>query len=973
MLRRIDRSSLPGRSFDALARELSSALKGEVRFDEGSRALYATDGSNYRQVPIGVVAPRDEEDLLRGLEICRRFEAPVLARGGGTSLAGQCCNAAVVFDFTKFMHRIIELHPDRRTAWVQPGLILDELRGEAEKSHLTFAPDPSTHTHCTLGGMIGNNSCGVHSVMGGKTSDNTEELDIVTYDGLRLRVGATSEEDFAAIQREGGRRAEIYRSLRALAARYGDLIRRRFPNIPRRVSGYNLVDLLPENGFHVAKALVGSEGTCVTVLRARVRLLPSPPRRTLVVLGFPDVFAAADRVPDVLRFGPIGLEGMDQTLLEDMRLKGMPLPVRQVLPDGEGWLLAEFGGATREESDARAKKMIEALHSSEHPPTVQLFDDADDEKKVWKIRESGLAATARVPNQKDTWEGWEDSAVPPDRLGHYLREFRKLLSEHGYHGALYGHFGQGCLHTRIDFELTSADGIAKYRRFIHEAADLVLSLGGSLSGEHGDGQSRAELLPKMFGPELIQAFREFKTIWDPDGRMNPGKVVDAYAATENLRLGTDYAPPTVTTAFQYPKDSGSFARATLRCVGVGACRRMDSGVMCPSYRVTREEMHSTRGRAHLLFEMLRGGLSGGWKDPHVRGALDLCLACKGCKSDCPMNVDMATYKAEFLHHYYRRRLRPRSAYAMGLVYWWARAASHFPRLANFFTHSRLFASLAKIAAGVAPERTIPSLAPQPFTAWWRTRGPQPARERRVLLWPDTFTNYFEPGIARAAVRALEAAGISVAIPEAPLCCGRPLYDYGMLDLARRLLVGILDALRDEIRRGTPVVGLEPSCVAVFRDELGNLLPHDEDARRLAGQCFALGEFLATHVEGYRPPTLHRKALVQTHCHHHAVIGFESQATLLRTMGLDVTIPDSGCCGMAGSFGFEADHYDVSQRCGERVLFPAVRAAEPETLIVADGFSCRHQIEQATGRRALHLAELLEMALDEEIRARDRAA
>jgi Fe-S oxidoreductase len=597
---------------------------------------------------------------------------------------------------------------------------------------------------------------------------------------------------------------------------------------------------------------------------------------------------------------------------------------------------------------------------------MRLFDDREDERRVWKIRESGLGATARVPQKKDTWEGWEDSAVPPERMGTYLRDFRKLLDRYGYHGALYGHFGQGCLHTRIDFDLATAGGIDRYREFIHAAADLVVGYGGSFSGEHGDGQSRAELLPKMFGPELIQAFREFKAIWDPDGKMNPGKVVDPYRSDENLRLGKDFTLQPVETHFKYPGDAGSFGRATLRCVGVGECRRESGGVMCPSYRVTREEMHSTRGRAHLLYEMLRSGSAlRGWRDKQVREALDLCLACKGCKSDCPVNVDMATYKAEFLSHYYKRRIRPRSAYALGLVFWWSRVASHLPGVANFFTQTPFLRGAAKAAAGISSHRRIPPFAKEPFTRWFRSRERVPRTGRRVLLWPDTFTNYFEPEIARAAVRVLEEAGLSVDLPGATLCCGRPLYDYGMLDLAGHLLRKILRALARDIRDGTPVIGLEPSCLAVFRDELGELFPHDEDARRLRRQSFLLSEFLDRQVHAYRVPRLERTALVQTHCHHHAVMGFDAERRLLDGMGLDYRNPETGCCGMAGSFGFEATHEEISMKCGEELLLPEVRRADPDTLILADGFSCREQILQGTGRKAIHLAQALEMALQQE--------
>jgi FAD/FMN-containing dehydrogenase/Fe-S oxidoreductase len=952
---------------EGLATALRRAIEGEVRFDAGSRALYATDGSNYRQVPIGVVIPKSLDDIIATVALCRRFGAPILARGGGTSLAGQTCNVAVVMDMSKYLHHIVELAPDGKRARVQPGLVLDDLRNAAERYHLTFAPDPSTHDHCTLGGMIGNNSCGVHSVMGGETSANVQELEILTYDGLRLRVGKTGDDELARIIDEGGRRGDIYARLKSLRDRYADQIRARFPNIPRRVSGYDLPMLLPENGFDVAKALVGSECTCAIVLEATVRLVYSPPVRSLLVLGYEDVYHAGDHIPDILQYGPIGLEGMDDRLVEDMiKMKIHPDNVK-LLPDGRGWLLVEFGAESKDEADGKARRLMDALKAKGHAPGMKLFDNPGEEHVIWTVRESGLGATAHVPGEPPTWEGWEDSSVPVERLGEYLRALRKLFDKYQYGCALYGHFGQGCVHTRIDFDLETHDGIKQFRSFLFEAADLVVSFGGSLSGEHGDGQSRAELLPKMFGDDLVRAFEEFKSIWDPTWKMNPGKIVRPYRVDENLRLGTDYRPPEPETHFQFPHDQFSFSRATIRCVGVGECRREHGNTMCPSYRVTREERHSTRGRAHLLFEMMQGDpLQGGWRDEHVKESLDLCLACKGCKGDCPVNVDMATYKSEFLSHYYACRLRPRHAYSMGLIYWWARLASYMPEIANFFTQIPGFSSIVKAIGGIAQERRMPPFAKQSFTDWFGRRR-RKSDGPTVILWPDTFNNYFLPNTARAAVEVLEAVGWRVVIPARPLCCGRPLYDFGMLNLAKHLLRQILDTLHTEIAAGTPVVGLEPSCVAVFRDELVNLFPHDEDAKRLSRQTYTLAEFLEKKAPEYHPLRLHRDAIVHGHCHHKAIMKLNDEEKILEKLGLDYHMLDSGCCGMAGSFGFKQEHYDISLQVGELVLLPAVRQASNDTLIIADGFSCREQIAQTTDRNGLHLAEVLHLAMQQDSR------
>jgi FAD/FMN-containing dehydrogenase/Fe-S oxidoreductase len=1005
-----------------LAEALRKNVRGDVRFDNQSRALYATDGSNYRQVPIGVVLPRDADDVIAAVSLCREFNAPLLCRGGGTSLAGQCCNVAVILDFSKYMANILEIDPARRIARVQPGVVLDSLRNAAEKYHLTFGPDPATHDRCTIGGMIGNNSCGVHSVMAGKTDDNIEELEVVTYDGTRLRLGkdlletcgevtarvgtgtfARPASEASAPSTLSSQRAEQIRtSLKQIADQYSDLIHQKFPNIPRRVSGYNLNYLLPENGFHVARAIVGSEGTCATVLEATCRLVESPPQRVLAVVAYPDIFQCADAIPEIMAHKPIGLEGFDDLLVYYERSKGINTEGLSLLPDGGGWLMVEFGGQTLSDAEAQALKLIDSLNRNTTPPNVRLYSGAHA-KRIWEVRESSLGATSHVPGEPLNWEGWEDAAVDPEKLGGYLRALRKMMADFGYKGSLYGHFGHACVHTRLNFDLESKEGIAKYRKFVEEAADLVVSYGGSLSGEHGDGQSRAELLPKMFGPELMDAFRKFKTAWDPAWKMNPGKLIGLPGKLPNkldddLRLGAGYAPWQPKTHFQFPQDHGSLSHAALRCVGVGKCRREEGGVMCPSWRATHEEEHSTRGRAHLLWEMTQNPDRGdaiirdGWQSEEVKHSLDLCLACKGCKSDCPVSVDVATYKAEFLSHYYEGRVRPLNAYAFGNIDLWATLASNVPGLVNLTTQLPFLSDIAKLVAGIPAQRRIPAFAPETFKQWffrtggwseersaqpWKSgpSGPRYAQEDKgalapevepppVLLWADTFNNYFLPSTARAAVEVLETAGFNVLVPHANLCCGRPLYDFGMLDRAERLLLEILDTLEPEIEAGIPVVGLEPSCVAVFRDELTNLFPHDHRAQALSRQTFLLSEFLELRIAPNATlPQLNRKALIHGHCHHKSLMKMAAEESLLRRLGIDFTAPAPGCCGMAGSFGFHGgEHFTVSQAVGELELLPAVRQAPDDWLIIADGFSCREQIAQNTNRRALHLAEVLQMAL-----------
>jgi FAD/FMN-containing dehydrogenase/Fe-S oxidoreductase len=959
----------------ALAHKLRRKIKGEVRFTDGDRALYATDSSNYRQIPIGVVIPRDVEDVIETVALCREFGAPVLPRGGGTSLAGQCCNVAVILDFSKYVNRILEIDPVKKIARIEPGLIADHLSDAAAKHQLFWAPSPATHQWCTFGGMLGNNSCGVHSQMAGRSSDNLVELEILTYRGERMRVGQTSEAELEQMTgiASPDPRARIYTQLKTLRDRYAHLIRARYPKIPRRISGFGLNELLPERGFHVARALAGSEGTCVTILQATVQLAHKPSARAVLVLGYPDIYSAADHIAQVDAHKPIGLEGIDGVFIDAMRGKNLHLEKLRLLPDGRGFLLIEFGGESPEECADKAHRLMRELKQCTNPPAMRLIENPSEQRDIWKVRDSGLGATAHPPERDENHEGWEDSAVPPEKLGVYLRELRGLFNKFGYHGSLYGHFGQACVHTRIDFDLKTAHGIQHYREFVEQASDLVVKMGGSFSGEHGDGQSRAELLPKMFGPELVRAFEEFKAIWDPDWKMNPGKVVRPYRLTDNLRYGTELNRPSLETYFSFTEDNFNFANAAMRCVGVGECRRHENGTMCPSYMVTHEEKHTTRGRARLLFEMLQANpLRHGWHSPEVKESLDLCLSCKGCKGDCPVNVDMATYKAEFLAHYYKHRLRPIHAYVFGLIHRWARIASVAPRLANLFAQSPVFGGLGKWLAGIAPERSLPEFAEESFKKWFqhrrhegRLQKEQPRSANRVILWPDTFNNYFHPQIAIAATEVLEDAGFEVIVPQQNFCCGRPLYDYGMLKTAQRWLENILDGLRTEIRNGTPVVVLEPSCASVFRDELTNILPHDLDARRLKEQTFLLSEFLQKKAPQYQPRQLERKALVHVHCHHRAIMKPDCEAAMLQKVGLNFEILESGCCGMAGAFGFEkGEHYDVSVKCGERVLLPKVRESEKETLLITDGFSCHEQIRQQTGREALHPAQVLRLAMSE---------
>ncbi len=950
----------------ALEAKLRTTVKGQVNFDPGARALYATDASNYRQVPIGVVIPRDVEDVIATVAACHAFGAAVLSRGGGTSIPGQCCNVAVVMDFSKHVNRIVEMDFDNSRARVEPGIVLDKLRDAAEERELTFAPDPATHNRCTIGGMIGNNSCGTHALMGGKTVDNVEALEILLYDGTRMTVGKTNEDELNAIIAAGGRKGEIYAGLKRIRDRYAPLVREKFPDIPRRVSGYNLDQLLPENGFHVARALVGTESTCVTILQAHLCLMHSPQHRQLVVLGFSDAFIAADYVPKILGYQPIGLEGFDDRFISYLKKKDLAVDDISLLPKGGGFLLVEFGADTAEDAREQAENfMNDALQFEAKPDGKRV--DGNDAARIWKVRESALGAVTFVPGEPSLWEGWEDSAVPPDKLGAYLRKLFALIDEFGYVSPIYGHFGQACMHLRISYNLTTAEGIRNYREFIDRAADIVLEFGGSFSGEHGDGQSRGALLPKMFGPELMQAFREFKALWDPTNKMNPGKMIGSlhdeepiYQPTDNLRLGAGYTPARPATYFTFPDDEGSFSNAALRCVGVGACRKHDHGTMCPSYMVTDEEKYSTRGRAHLLWELLQKDLlPDSWRNEQVKDALDLCLSCKACKSECPVKVDVATYKAEFLAHHYEGRLHPLPHYLFGYMDKWSRLAAFAPELANLSTQTPGIGNLAKAIAGVSQQRSIPKFASRAFTKEQRTPAAASSTAKTVLLWPDTWNNYFHPQVLDAAARVLNDAGFRVVFPRKHICCGRPLYDFGFLTAAKQYLAAVLRRLGPQIDQGLPFVVLEPSCASVFLEELRNFYPDNERAQKLAKQTYLLSDFLKQHAPNYKPPQLgDREIVLHGHCHHKAIFNMTAEKELLEATGAKVNLLDSGCCGMAGPFGFEKDKFEVSQALGNRVLLPAVRKARQDTFIVTDGFSCREQVHQNTDRRAIHFAQVL---------------
>jgi FAD/FMN-containing dehydrogenase/Fe-S oxidoreductase len=912
-----------------LVAELRRAGVEEVDASPRRRAEYSTDASLYRVVPQAVAFPRHADEVIAAVATCAALGVPVTARGAGTSVAGNAVGAGLVIDFSRHLNRVVSLDPEAATAVVEPGVVLADLQAAARPYGLRFGPDPSTHSRCTIGGMIGNNACGSRALGYGRTSDNVKALDVITATGDRLGPATVD-------------------AVRALVNANLATIRTEFGRFGRQISGYALEHLLPER-FDLARALVGTEGTLGVLVGATVRLVRAPAATVLVVLGYPDMAAAADAVPALLPLTPTAVEGMDRRIVDVVVARHGPDRVPD-LPRGGGWLLVELGGDTPEQAQAAAGQVVAVADALDS----RVITDPAEAAAVWRIREDGAGLASRSTGGRPAYAGWEDAAVPPDALGAYLREFDALLADHGLSGVPYGHFGDGCVHVRIDFPLGRDGGVGVFRSFLFDAARLVARYGGSMSGEHGDGRARSELLPLMYSPAAIELFGAVKAVFDPADLLNPGVIVRPRPLDADLRVPAA-RPVTTGLGFAYHDDRGDFAAAVHRCTGVGKCRVTQDGaraVMCPSYVATRDEKDSTRGRARVLQEMVNGGLvRDGWRSPEVREALDLCLSCKGCSTDCPAGVDMATYKSEVLYQAYRRRLRPINHYTLGWLPRWSRLAAAVPgarSVANWVMGGPL-ARPAKRLAGVDPRREAPRFARTTFRRWFAGHPGAPGDP--VLLWVDTWTNYFSPEVGIAAVRVLESAGYSVRIPPAGLCCGLPWISTGQLDAARRIIDRSLRHLAPAVEDGVPVVGLEPSCTAVFRGDARELLP-----TRPAVPVQTLAELL-TQRGAYLPDLTGVEVVAQPHCHHHAVMGWATDRALLTKAGATVTTV-SGCCGLAGNFGVERGHYEVSVAVAESALLPAVRKAPADAVVLADGFSCRTQLDDLAHRRGLHLAELL---------------
>jgi len=948
---------------------LSQKLAGSHDFSDAGVALYTSDASNYRQIPLGVVYPKTIDDIVITTRLCREHKLSVLMRGGGTSQNGQCVNEAIILDCSRHLDQVIDIDVQNRTALVQPGIVCDSLKAAAEIHGLTFGPDPATHSRCTLGGMIGNNSCGPHSMLAGKTVENVIELEVLTTTGERFWVGPTSDEKLNSILVKNNQQAQIYKQLIALRDQFAEDIRSHYPNIKRRVSGYNLDQLLPENGFNVARALVGSEGTCVSVLQARVQLIKNPEFTRLVVLGFADIFMAGDAVMDIMPFKPIAMEGLDWEIVGGLNERNLKQTEVALLPEGHAWILVELAAANEQDMATILEPFIDAMQLNQRVVSVKTIAPAE-ESAIWSIREQGASATSMSlnPDEPDPIVGWEDTAVDPARLGDYLRDFKALVERYDYSTSLYGHFGDGCIHARITFDTRSEQGVAKWRAFSNDIAHMVVRYGGSLSGEHGDGQAKAEFLPIMYGERLMEAFHQFKNIWDPEARMNPGKLIDAYKMDDNLRFGPEYQTPVLQTQLSFIEDPAGFGRSTERCIGMGKCRA-HTGAMCPSYQVTKEERYSTRGRAHLLHELARGQIiQAHWNDNAILDSMEHCLSCKACKSECPTKVDIASYKAEFMSKHYKNKRRPLAHHVFGKLGQWLPLASKAPRVVNALQSS--FAGiLCKKLLGLHTEKTLPHLASQTFTQWAANEADShdehfywfgDRQRQSVVLWNDSINNHYRPAVARSAVRLLVDKGYCAGVAKQHFCCGRPLYEHGLLEQARKTLKPILNNFQPNIPAGSEVLVLEPSCLSVFKDELLKLFPDDARAQLLSSQVLTVSAFFQKN-----PPLVKRPfatGILHLHCHAKALELTDADRQWMHKCFDTLNEVESGCCGMAGIYGMKKETHWIGQKLFRRALKPAIDYAHDQTVIVANGFSCQEQIVSNTGKRVMHPVEVLEACL-----------
>ena len=952
-----------------LVDELKRQVAGEVRFDKMTRLLYSTDASIYQIEPVGVVIPKSAEDVVAVVETANRHGVSVLPRGGGTSLAGQTVGQSIIMDFSKYMRNVVEVNAEEGWVRTQPGIILDELNHHLGPHGMLFTPDPSTSSRGNVGGAMGNNSCGAHSILWGKTVDNVQEMDVILSNGDPAHFGPLDGGQLEVKLRGEGLEGEIYRKLFAIGDANRDEILARYPKIQRRVSGYNLDEFVGGSAFNMARFAVGSEGTLVTITEAKLRIVPRPRMRALGVLHFNDLIESMEATVATLELAPAAVEHIGSMILRQARNNLTYSRMMDFLEgDPESILVVEFVGDSESELVAKLDQLEERMRRGGMGYAMRRLMAPSEQAKVWEVRKAGLGLMMNTPGSAKPLPFVEDTAVSPDVLPEFVRRFDDIVREHGTEAGYYGHASVGCLHIRPLIDLKRQDGVERMMSIADQISDLVLEFGGSMSGEHGDGLVRSGWNEKMFGSQIYDAFREVKAAFDPEGIMNPGKIVDSPLMTDSLRIGPAYSTIKTRTGFNYSSE-GSFASAIEMCNGQGACRKVMGGTMCPSYMATRDEEHSTRGRATALRAAMSGALpTESLTSQRMHDVMDLCLECKGCKAECPSNVDMAKLKYEFLDKYHQANgysLRDR---LFGDVALWSALGSFFAPLSNLPLKSPLFRGLLDAYVGIDHRRTLPSFACQTFTQWFKTRAglpDMPPTKGQVVLFPDTFTNFNHPNLGKAAVKVLEALGYQVIVP-ASKCCGRPMLSKGMLNKAKSNAIANVASVLPFVRQGAKLVGIEPSCILSFRDDYVDLVGSDA-AKDVSESAMLIEEFVlhalqedGASLEFKTPPA---KLLLHGHCHQKALVGTQPAMSLLRSLpGCDAVEINSGCCGMAGSFGFEKEHYDISLQIGEQTLFPAIRSHENDVVVVTEGVSCRQQIEQGTGRRARHLVEVLADAI-----------
>lgn len=953
-----------GTVLTAPSSDLRRQLNGIVEVDDSSRrrAEYSSDASNYRVPPQMVAFPRNRDEVTATLEVARELEIPVTSRGAGTSVAGNAVGPGLVIDFSRYMNRVLDIDPSTGLARVEPGVVLSDLQTAAAPAGLWFGPDPSTKNRATLGGMIGNNACGPHALKYGKTSDNVSSLDLIDGLGRELTVGSGREQ------------LNLVPGLAQLVGENLALLRTELGRFGRQVSGYSLEHLLPERGTNLAKALVGTEGTCATLLEATVNLYPIPGVRILVVLGYPDMVAAADAVPGLLPLFPLAIEGMDSRLVDVVRNHNGSVPG---LPDGSGWLFCEVGPTSGADSMNQEEQIASALDAANELVAAsaaldyRIVKNSAEAAALWRIRADGVGLAGRTPAGNQAWPGWEDAAVPPENLGSYLKDFDALMDQYSLTGLPYGHFGDGCIHVRIDLPLEEQGDVPRFRSFMEDAARLVGGYGGSLSGEHGDGRARGALLPYMYSDEAISIFEQFKGLFDPKNLLNPGVLVDPSPITTSLRRPA--AKPVPAKGFSFSEDGGDFTRAVHRCVGVGKCRANNFGIgdfMCPSYQATRDEKDVTRGRARVLQDMVRGAFDQRWDAPEVTQALDLCLSCKACGTDCPAGVDMSMYKSEVLYRKYSGHLRPMNHYVLGQLPRWSSLVTALPPVAYIANWAMALYPIRKAVfwvSGLDSRRKMTGFTTQRFSRWFHRRQPTTTPTRRdVVLWADSFSEYLDPTAAKDMVELLQDAGYQVRIPSSDACCGLTWISTGQLDGAKKRLRKTLDVLGPAAEKGVPIIGVEPSCTAVLRSDLTELLPDDSRSDAVSRMTMTLAELLMDPDLGpgsdwFKKHSLDGTQIIaQPHCHQHAVMKYDKDIALMEGLGAEVKTL-AGCCGLAGNFGMEKGHYEVSVAVADNQLLPALKNAPDDAIYLADGYSCRTQAEQLAGIKGIALPSLLKRA------------